>query len=117
MLIYLLKKIIDLEFKEKCKVIEKLMLLGMQDHFKEFNPLLLKSFYSDKEFFIKHLEKNKRIDIESSKKLSENLNINLRTLQRLLKDLKDSEIIEKTDTQIFIKDQFKLDKYKEQFKK
>lgn len=112
-----LEKVIDLEFKDKCKVLEKIIMMGMEDHFKEFNNLLLKSIYSDKEFFIKYLEKYKKIDIDSSKKLSEHLNINLRTLQRILKDLLDKGIVDKIDKKVSIKDQYKLDRYKAKFKR
>lgn len=38
---------------------EKLIIIGMEDHFKEFNHLLLKTIYSDKEFFIRYLEEKK----------------------------------------------------------
>lgn len=112
-----LEKVLDLEFKEKTAVLEKIITIGVEDHFKEFNHLLLKSIYSDEEFFIKYLENHKVLNIGSSKEVSEHLNINLRTLQRLLKKLIDQGVIEKTDTKISIKDQFKLDEYKEKFKK
>lgn len=108
------EKIIDLEFKEKCKVLEKLIILGMEDHFKEFNLLLLKSVYSDEEFFIKYLETHKTINTNNSKEISEFCNINIRTLQRILKRLLENDLIERVDTKIFIKNQFKLDKYKEE---
>ena len=111
------EKLIDLEFENKSKILEKLIIIGMEDHFKEFNHLLLKTIYSDKEFFIRHLEENKILNMNSSKRISQHLNINLRTLQRLLKDLTDIGIIERIESQISIKDQSKLDRYKEQFKK
>lgn len=109
------EKIIDIEFKEKCKILEKLIMLSMEDHFKEFNLLLLKSVYSDEEFFIKYLEKHKVINTSNSKEISECCNINIRTLQRILKRLQENDIIERIDTKIFIKNQFKLNKYKEKF--
>ncbi len=112
-----LEKTLDLEFKGKIAVLEKIITIGVEDHFKEFNHLLLKSIYSDEEFFIKYLENHKVLNIGTSKEISEHLNINLRTLQRLLKKLLGEEIIEKTGTKIFIKDQFKLDQYKEKFEK
>lgn len=112
-----LEKTLDLEFKGKSAVLEKIITIGVEDHFKEFNHLLLKSIYSDEEFFIKYLENHKVLNIGTSKEISEHLNINLRTLQRLLKKLIEEKVIEKTETRIFIKDQFKLDKYKEKFEK
>lgn len=112
-----LEKVLDLEFEGKCIVLEKIITIGVEDHFKEFNHLLLKSIYSDEEFFIKYLENHKVLNLGSSKEISEHLNISLRTLQRLLKRLIEEEIIEKTDTKITIKDKFKLDKYKEKFEK
>lgn len=112
-----LEKTLDLEFKGKAAVLEKIITIGVEDHFKEFNHLLLKSIYSDEEFFIKYLENHKVLNMGSSKEISEHLNINLRTLQRLLKRLIGEEIIEKTGTKIFIKNQSKLDKYKEKFEK
>lgn len=112
-----LEKTLDLEFKGKAAVLEKIITIGVEDHFKEFNHLLLKSIYSDEEFFIKYLENHKVLNIGTSKEISEHLNINLRTLQRLLKKLIEEKVVEKTGTKIFIKDQFKLDKYKEKFEK
>lgn len=112
-----LEKTLDLEFKGKSSVLEKIITIGVEDHFKEFNHLLLKSIYSDEEFFIKYLENHRVLNMGSSKEISEHLNINLRTLQRLLKKLIGEEIIEKTGTKIFIKNQSKLDKYKEKFEK
>ncbi|UUV17257.1 hypothetical protein NRK67_00005 [Fusobacteria bacterium ZRK30] len=112
-----LEKVLDLEFKEKIAVLEKIITIGVEDHFKEFNHLLLKSIYSDEEFFIKYLENHKVLNIGTSKEISEHLNINLRTLQRLLKKLTEEEIIEKINTKISIKDQYRLDKYKEKFEK
>lgn len=112
-----LEKALDLEFEGKSSVLEKIITIGVEDHFKEFNHLLLKSIYSDEEFFIKCLEDKEVLNIGSSKEISEHLNINLRTLQRLLKKLTGEGIIEKTGTKISIKDQYKLDIYKEKFEK
>jgi len=53
------EKIIDLELKNKEVILEKIIMLGMEDHFKEFNYLLSKTIYSDQDFFIKYLEKKK----------------------------------------------------------
>lgn len=111
------EKVLDLEFKEKSVVLGKIINLGVEDHFKEFNHLLLKSIYSDEEFFIKYLEKHKVLNIGTSKEISEHLNMNLRTVQRLLKRLIEEKIIERTATKIWIKDQLKLERYKEKFEK
>ena len=117
-IIYLpFEKLIDLEFENKAKILKKLIIIGMEDHFKEYNHLLVKTIYSDKEFFIRYLEENRILNISSSKETSKHLNINLRTLQRLLKDLTDLGIIERIGSKISIKDQSKLDRYKKQFKK
>ncbi|MCS5422979.1 MULTISPECIES: Crp/Fnr family transcriptional regulator [Psychrilyobacter] len=112
-----LDKIMDLEFKGKSAVLKKLIMMGVEDHFKEFKYLLLKNVYSDEQFFIKHLEKCQTIDIGSTRIISEHLNINLRTLQRLLKNLQDQGIIERTGDKLSIKDPVKLGKYKEKFEK
>jgi len=112
-----LEIVMDLEFEGKCSVLEKIITIGVEDHFKEFNHLLLKSIYSDEEFFIKYLEEHKTLNLGGSKKLSEHLNINLRTLQRFFKNLHDLGIVEKVGETTSIKDQFKLDKYKQKFKK
>ncbi|MCK5779601.1 MAG: hypothetical protein KAH04_01175 [Psychrilyobacter sp.] len=112
-----LERVLDLEFDGKVAVLEKIITMGVEDHFKEFNNLLLKSIYSDEEFFIKYLEKKKIINMKTSKEVSEHLNINLRTLQRFLKKFIEKGIIEKTNTKFSIKDQAKLEEYKEKFKK
>jgi len=117
-LVYLpLERIIDLKFKGKNKVLSKLIMMGMEDHFKEFQYLLLKNVYSDEEFFIKYLEKYETIDIGNTKVISEHLNISLRTLQRFLKILQDLDIIERKGNTISIKDLVKLEKYKRKFEK
>ena len=112
-----LEKIMDLEFKGKKKVLKKLIMMSMDEHFREASHFLLKNIYSDEEFFIKHLEECKTINARNTKELSEFLNINLRSLQRFLKKLQDQEIIEKCRGRIEIKDQAKLQKYKKRFEK
>ena len=117
-LVYLpLEKIMDLKFKGKNKVLKKLIMMGMEDHFKEFKYLLLKNVYSDEEFFIKYLERCGTIDIGNTRVISEHLNISLRTLQRFLKNLQDQDIIEREGEKISIKAPIKLKKYKRKFEK
>jgi len=112
-----LDKIMDLEFKGKNTILKKLIMMGVEDHFKEFKYLFLKNIYSDELFFIKHLEKCKIINIGNTKKNSEHLNIKLRTLQRFLKNLQDQDITERIGDKISIKDYLKLETYKKKFEK
>jgi len=111
------EEILELNFEKKVIVLEKLINMEVEDHFKEFNHLLLKSIYSDEEFFINFLEKNEVLNMGSTVEISKHLNINLRTLQRLLKKLLDQEIIDKKEARISIKNKMKLEQYKEKFYK
>ena len=110
-------KIMDLKFKGREQVLQKLIMLGVEDHFKRSKYLLLKNLYSDEEFFIKYLERNETIDIGSTRVISEHLNINLRTLQRVIKKLQDREIIERVGDRLVIRDPLKLELYKRKFEK
>ena len=110
-------RIMELKFKGREKVLEKLIMMGVEDHFKRSKYLLLKNLYSDEEFFIKYLERNEPVDIGSTRVISEHLNINLRTLQRVIKKLQDQEIIERVGDRLSIRDPLKLEFYKRKFEK
>jgi len=112
-----LDKIMDLKFKGKGEVLEKLIMMGVEDHFKHSKYLLLKNVYSDEEFFIRYLERCRTIDVGSTRVISEHLNINLRTLQRVIKNLQDQDIIERDGDKISLKDLVKLERYKRKFEK
>ncbi|GLI55706.1 hypothetical protein PM10SUCC1_12200 [Propionigenium maris DSM 9537] len=112
-----LDRIMDLKFKGKERVLQKLMMMGVEDHFKHSKYLLLKNLYSDEEFFIRYLEEHRVIDMGSTRVISEHLNINLRTLQRVIKNLQDRKIIERTEDRFTLKDSQKLERYKKKFEK
>ena len=111
-----LEKLIGLEFKNKSAVLERLLRLSVKEGLDRSRYLFFKSIYSDEEFLIKVLEKRGLFNI-STKELSEVLNINLRTLQRLLKNLVNAKIIKKDSKSIRLIDQAKLDEYKIKFEK
>lgn len=111
------EKLMDLRFDGKSKVIEKLLMMGVKEHFEKSKYLLLKNVYSDEEFFIKYLERYKTINTRGTKELSELLNIKQRSLQRFLKKLQEQEIIDRSNGRIQIKDQARLEEYKKRFEK
>ncbi len=111
------EKLMDLRFDGKSKAIEKLLMMGVREHFEKSKYLLLKNMCSDEEFFIKHLERYKTINIRGTKELSELLNIKQRSLQRFLKRLQEQGVIDRSCGRIQIKDQAKLEEYKRRFEK
>lgn len=111
-----LEKLIGLEFKNKSAVLERLLRLSVKEGLERSRYLFFKSIYSDEEFLIKVLEKRRLFNM-STKDISEILNINLRTLQRLLKNLADVGIIKKTNKSVELIDSEKLELYKEKFEK
>ncbi|GLI55336.1 hypothetical protein PM10SUCC1_08500 [Propionigenium maris DSM 9537] len=110
-----LEKIMDLQFNGKSRVLEKLIMMSVEEYFEKAKYLILKNVFSDEEFFINYLEKNKTINTGRTKELSELLNIKVRSIQRFIKKLQDQEIIEKVQGKIRIVDQVKLEEYKKRF--
>lgn len=111
-----LEKLIGLEFKNKSAVLERLLRLSVKEGLERSRYLFFKSIYSDEEFLIKVLEKRRLFNM-STKDISEILNINLRTLQRLLKNLASLGIIKKTNKSVELIDSEKLELYKIKFEK
>ncbi len=107
-----LEKIIDLQFKGKSRVLEKLIMMSVEEYFEKAKYLILKNVYSDEEFFINYLEKHRTINAGGTRELSELLNIKVRSIQRFVKKLQDQQILEKAHGKIRIADQAKLEEYK-----
>lgn len=111
-----LEKLLSLDIENKEKLLTKILKLSVREGLERSRYLFFKSIYSDEEFLIKALENNKLLNL-TTKEISELLNINLRTLQRLLKNLVTKEIIEKNKKSFRLIDQDKLEDYKSKFEK
>lgn len=111
-----LGKIFEMEFPQKEKLLQKIIEIIVRENFKHSRYLFFKNIYSDEEFLIKILEKYDHVKV-TTKELAELLNINLRTLQRLVKNLDDAGIISRENKTISIIDQEKLAEYKTKFEK
>ncbi len=111
-----LGRIFDMKFPDKEKLLQKVIEMIVRENFKHSRYLFFKNIYSDEEFLIKVLEMYDQVKV-TTKELAELLNINLRTLQRLVKNLDDAGIISRKNKVISIIDQEKLDEYKIKFEK
>lgn len=111
-----LGRIFDMEFPQKEKLLQKIIEMIVRENFKHSRYLFFKNIYSDEEFLIKVLEMYDEVKV-TTKELAELLNINLRTLQRLIKNLDDAGIISRENKMISIIDQEKLEEYKRKFEK
>lgn len=109
-------KIFDMEFPNKEKLLQKVIEMIVKENFKHSRYLFFKNVYSDEEFLIKVLETYDQVKV-TTKELAELLNINLRTLQRLVKNLDDAGIISRESKSISILDKEKLEEYKMKFEK
>ena len=109
-------RIFDMEFPNKEKLLQKVIEMIVKENFKHSRYLFFKNVYSDEEFLIKVLEMYDQVKV-TTKELAELLNINLRTLQRLVKNLDDAGIISRENKSISIVDQEKLEEYKMKFEK
>ena len=82
----------------------------------EFNRVLGGTFtkvvLGNEGYFLKHLkENNGRIVFRNTRELSELLNTNLRTLQRILRKLRDEKIIGKSKHEIWVLDEEKFEEF------
>lgn len=111
-----LEKIFDMEFKGKEEILKKLIFLFAEEHFQVSEYFFHKSLYSEENFFIKIVEKHRVIN-KGTKELSEMLNINLRTLQRIIKNLQKAGVIIKEDKKISIGEKGNVERYKMKFKR
>lgn len=110
------EKMFDMKFEGKEEILKKLIFLFAEEHFQVSEYFFHKSLYSEESFFIKILEKHKVIN-KTTRELSEMLNINLRTLQRIIKNLQKAEVIVKEHKKISIGEKNKVDKYKMKFER
>lgn len=107
-------KIFNMKFEGKEEFLKKLIFLFAEEHFQVSEYFFHKSLYSEESFFIKIIEKHKTID-KSTRELSEMLNINLRTLQRIIKNLQKFKVIIKENNKISLGEKKNIDKYKMKF--
>lgn len=110
------EKMFDMKFEGKEETLKKFIFLFAEEHFQVSEYFFHKSLYSEESFFIKILEKHKVIN-KTTRELSEMLNINLRTLQRIIKILQKAEVIVKENKKISIGKKDKVDNYKIKFEK
>lgn len=110
------EKIFDMKFQGKEETLKKFIFLFAEEHFKVSEYFFHKSLYSEERFFIKIMEKHKVIN-KTTRELSEMLNINLRTFQRIIKNLQREEVIIKEHKKISIGKKDKVDKYKRKIEK
>ncbi len=110
------EEIFDMKLEKKEEVLKKLFLLFLEEHSRVSEYFLNKSIYSDEAFFIKFLENHKSTN-KTIRELSELLNINLRTLQRIVKRLQEVGVIVKENEIMSIGNQDKIEEYKIKFKK
>lgn len=71
---------------------------------------LAKALLSNEGYFLKHLkENNMKVSYKNTRELSELLNTNLRTLQRILRKLTDDGVIGRSKHEIWVVDEEKLE--------
>lgn len=110
------EKMFDMKFEGKEETLKKLIFLFAEEHFQVSEYFFHKSLYSEESFFIKIMEKHKIIN-KTTRELSEMLNINLRTLQRIIKNLQKAGVIVKENKRISIGEKDNVDKYKMKFER
>jgi len=108
--------VFDMTFEGKERVLEKIIMLTVEESMKRSKYFLYKTVCSDEEFFLKCLEIGKVKDL-TTKEVSRILNINLRTMQRIIKVLTDKGVIAKEGKGFVVADEEKLDDYKVKFEK
>lgn len=111
------EKVINMELKDKEIILKKVLAIVVDEHFREFYYLLNKSLYSDEEFFIKYLIENESKLNMSLREISERLNLSLRYLQKVVKNLIDQDIVTKKNNCIKIKNYESLKIYMNKFNK
>ncbi|ADO82029.1 Crp/Fnr family transcriptional regulator [Ilyobacter polytropus] len=103
-LIFPLKKIMTTRKDIMNLIWDKIAIKTAEESVSIISKTLSRATSSNELFFIKYIEKNKgELSYSSTSELSENLNINIRTLQRIIKKLSEKEIIEKSKGLIRIK--------------
>lgn len=110
------EKMFDMKFEGKEETLKKFIFLFAEEHFQVSEYFFHKSLYSEESFFIKTMEKHKVIN-KTTRELSEMLNINLRTLQRIIKNLQKVGVIVKENKRISIGEKNNVDKYKRKFER
>jgi len=105
----------ELEESIKNQVLKKVSIMGMRDHLRNSKYLIFRNVYSSEEFVIKYLEEYENGSIKDTKDLAEVLNINLRSLQRLLKKFYQLGFITNSEGYITLKDKVGLQEYKKKF--
>lgn len=105
------EKIFDMKFQGKEETLKKFIFLFAEEHFQVSEYIFHKSLYSEESFFIKIMEEQKVIN-KTTRELSEMLNINLRTFQRIIKNLQKAEVIVKENKKISIGKKDIVDRYK-----
>lgn len=105
----------ELEESIKNQVLKKVSIMGMREHLRSSKYLIFRNVYSSEEFVIKYLEEYENGSIKDTKDLAEVLNINLRSLQRLLKKFYQLGFITNSEGYITLKDKVGLQEYKKKF--
>jgi len=106
---------LNLESCIKDKVLEKIVHLSLKSHYKMSQYFLFKNVCSTEEFVIRALERGKIKGISSSRERAEILNLNQRSLQRVLKKLYEMEFIEYKEGCVVLKNIEGLEDYKRKF--
>ncbi len=110
------RKVFDMEFQGKESILKKLLLKASLEYNRRFRFFVYKSIKTDEELLLKGFELKKLQGIKT-RDISERLNINLRTLQRLTKKLVDKGIIYKEGNGFEVVSYEKLREYQETFEK
>ncbi len=102
-----------LDGENRAKIMEKIIDLSLRNYYKVSEYLLLKNTCTNEEFIINYLEKSEIQSIKSSRERAELLNINQRSLQRILKKLHNLGYINYKNGYILLKDVHGLKRYRE----
>lgn len=120
---------VDIEAKKKTKVLiiplkemirnhpevmqhlwEKIATGSALEFVRVLGGTLAKAVLSNEGYFLKYLSQNNmRIKFTNTRELSELLNTNLRTLQRIIRKLKEEGVIEKSRNEIWVVDEEKFE--------
>ena len=115
-LIFPLKKIMTTRKDIMNLIWDKIAIKTAEESANIISKTLSRATSSNELFFMKYIEKNNGTLVYSNtSELSENLNIHLRTLQRIIKKLSERGIIEKSGRTIKIKNHDLFKKQKQSF--
>lgn len=110
------EKLLKNDFPGKSEVLVKLMIMAASENMRRSKYFIYKVVNSDEEFFLKALESN-RLKKSNTREIAQLLNINLRTLQRIIKNLVDKKVIVREKGSLRIASEEALERYKKKFDK